>query len=72
MADVDLAPVEMDSGDEAVFVSTNVEHQEVSDFVSRGEGGTQGLKARKVVPLHDSEPSGKSTFAVRVPLPKLA
>lgn len=72
MAYIDLAPVEMDSGDESVFISANVEHHEVSDFVRRGEGGTQGLKARKVVPLHDFKPSGKSTFAVGVLLPKLA
>ena len=72
MADVDLAPIEMDDGDEAIFVPTNVEHNEVSDFVRREEGGTQGLKARKIVPLHDFEPSSKGTFAVGVLLPKLA
>jgi hypothetical protein len=72
MADVDLAPIEMDGGDEPIFVPANVEHHEVSDFVRRGEGGTQGLKARKVVPLHDFEPSSKGTFAVGVLFPKLA
>lgn len=72
MADIDFTPVEMDSGYESVFVSANVEHQEVPDFVRRGEGSTQGLKAGKVVTLHDFEPSSKSTFAVGVLLPKLA
>ena len=72
VANVDLAPVEMDGSDESVFVPANVEHDEVSDFVRRGKGSTQGLKARKVVPLHDFEPSGKGTFAVGVLFPKLA
>ena len=72
VADVDLAPVEMDRGNESVFVPANVEHDEVADFVRRGEGGTQGLKARKVMSLHDFEPSSKGTFAVGVLFPKLA
>jgi hypothetical protein len=36
------------------------------------EGGTQGLKACKIMPLHDFEPAGKDTFAVWVLFPKLA
>ena len=72
VADVDLAPVEMDGGDQPVFVPTNVEHDEVSDSVRRGEGSPQGFKTRKVVPLHDFEPSDKGTFTVRVLFPKLA
>ena len=72
MADVDLAPVKMDGGDQPVFVPANIEHDEVADFVRCWEGGPQGLKTRKVVPLHDFEPPGKSTFAVGVLLPKLA
>ena len=59
MADVDLTPVEMDGGDQSVFVSANVEHDKVSDFVRCGEGRPQGFKARKVVLLHDFEPSDK-------------
>jgi hypothetical protein len=72
VADVDLATVEMDGGDQPVFVPADVEHNEVSDFVRRGEGSPQGFKARKVVPLHDFEPSEKGTFTVRVLFPKLA
>ncbi len=71
MADVDLAPVEMDGRNQSVFVPANVKHDEVSNFVRRWEGGSQGLKARKVVPLHDFEPSGKGAFAVGVLRPKL-
>jgi hypothetical protein len=72
VADVDLAPVEMDGGDQPVFVPANVEHDEVSDVIRRGEGSSQGFKARKVVPLHDFEPSDKGTFTVWVLFPKLA
>jgi hypothetical protein len=72
VADIDLASVKMDGGDESVFVPTNVKHNEVADFVRRWEGGTQGLKARKVVPLHDFEPSDEGTFAVGVLFPKSA
>jgi hypothetical protein len=72
VADVDLAPVEMDGGDQPVFVPANVEYDEVSDFVRRGEGRSQGFKARKIVPLHDFEPSDQGTFTVRVLCPKLA
>jgi hypothetical protein len=58
--------------DESIFVPANVEHNEIPDFIRRGKGGTQGLKAREVVPLHDLEPSGKGIFAIRVLYPKLA
>jgi hypothetical protein len=56
-------------GDESIFVSANVEDDEVSDFVRRREGGPQGLK---VMPLHDFEPPDQRTFAVEVLFPKLA
>jgi hypothetical protein len=72
VADIDFAPVEMDGGDESVFVSANVEHDAISNFIRRREGGTQGLKAREVVPPHDFEPSGKGMFAVGVLCPKLS
>jgi hypothetical protein len=72
VADIDFAPVEMDGANESVFVPANVKHNEISDFIRRGEGGTHGLKAREVVPLHDFEPSGKGIFAVGVLCPKLA
>jgi hypothetical protein len=72
MADIDFAPVEMAGGDESVFVPAHIEHHEIADFIRRGEGGTQGLKAREVVPLHDFEPSGQGVFAVRVLCPTLA
>ena len=72
VADVNLAPVEMDGGNESVFVPANVEHDKVSDFVRRGESSPQGFKACKVVLLHDFEPSDKGTFTVRVLFPELA
>jgi hypothetical protein len=72
VADVDLAPIEMDGGDQSVFVPANVAHDEISDFVRRREGSPQGFKARKVMLLHDFEPSNKGTFTVRVLFPKLA
>jgi hypothetical protein len=72
VADINLVAVEMDGGDESVFVPANVEHDEVADFVRRGERGSQGLKTRKVVSLHDFEASGKSTFTIGGLFPKLA
>jgi hypothetical protein len=72
VADVDFAPVEMDGSDESIFVPTNVEHNEVANFIRCGEGGTQGLKAHEVVPLHDLEPANKGIFAIGVLCPKLA
>jgi hypothetical protein len=71
MADVDFASVEMDGSNQSVFVPANVKHDEIANFVRRWEGGSQGLKARKVVPLHNFEPAGKGTFTVGVLLPKL-
>jgi hypothetical protein len=70
--DVNLTTIEMDGGDKSVFVPANVEHNEITDFVHRRKGGTQGFKARKVMPLHDFEPANKGTFAVWVLFPKLA
>jgi len=72
VADVDLAPVEMDGSDESVFVPPNIEDDEVADFVRRGKGNPQGFKTRNVVPLHDFKPSEQGAFTVRMPLPKLA
>jgi hypothetical protein len=72
IADIDLAPVEMDGSDQPVFVPANIEHDEVANFVRRWESGSHSLKGREVMPLHDFEPPGKSTFAVGVLLPKLA
>jgi hypothetical protein len=72
VADVDFAAVEMDGSDESVFVAADVEYNEVADFVCRRKGGTQGLKVREVMPLHDFEPPGKGTFTVWVLFPKLA
>jgi hypothetical protein len=72
VADVDLAAVEMDGGDQPVFVPANIEHNEVADFVRRVEGRSQGFKARKVMPLHDFEPSDKGTFTFGMLFPKLA
>ena len=72
VAEIDLAAVEMDSGDESVFVPANIEHDKLADFVRRWEGGPHGLKTRKVVPLPDFEPSSKGTFTIGVPFPKLA
>jgi hypothetical protein len=69
--DVDFAPVEMEGRNQAVFVPTNVKHDDVSHFVRRWEGGSQGLETCKVVPLHDFVPPGKGTFAVGVLRPKL-
>jgi hypothetical protein len=57
VADVDLASVKMDSRDQSVFVPTNVQHDKVSNLVRCWESTSQGLKTRKVVPLHDFEPS---------------
>jgi hypothetical protein len=71
VADVNLAPVAMDGGNKSVFVPANVEHEKVADFVRRGKRSTQGLKVRKVVLLHDFEPSDQGTFAVGVLFPKL-
>jgi hypothetical protein len=71
VADVDSASVDMHGSDASVFVPANVEHDEVSDFVRRRKSRSQGLEARKVVLLHDFEPSGKGIFAVGVLFPKL-
>lgn len=72
MADVDLAPIEMDGSEQPVFVPPNVEHDQISDFIRCGKGSPQGFKTRKVMPLHDFKPSEKGTFTVRMPFPKLA
>ena len=70
--DIDSLSIKVHYDYQAEFVPANVEHNEISDFVRRGEGGTQGLKARTVMSLHDFEPSSKGTFAVGVLFPKLA
>src|SRR5207302_10478937 len=72
VADINLMAVEMDNGDEPVFVSANVEHNEVADFVRRWEGGPHCLKARKIMLLHNFEPPHQRIFAVGVLFPKLA
>ena len=72
MANVNLLAVEMDRGNESIFVPANVEHDEVADFVCGWEGSAQGLKGRKVLPLHNGEPPSQRTFAIWMLCPKLA
>jgi hypothetical protein len=71
VADVDLAPVEMDGGDQPVFVPANVKHDEVPTLSAVGK------VARKVSTLVKScccmiLNHVKGNFTVRVLFPKLA
>ena len=71
MANIDFTPVKMDGGNEPVFVPAYVEHNKISDFISRWKCGAQRFKAREVMTPHNGEPPGKRAFAVVVLGPKL-
>jgi hypothetical protein len=70
VTNVHLAAIEMDGRDEAIFVASNVEYDDVFHSVSGWEGGTQGIKTVEITPLHDFEPVREGAFAVGVLLPK--
>ena len=70
VTDVHLATIEMDGRDEAIFVASDIEYDQVPHLVGGWEGRTQGIKTAETTPVHDLEPARKSAFAVGVPLPK--
>jgi hypothetical protein len=72
VANVYLAAIEVDGGDEAIFVAPNVKHDKRSDFIGRWKSGTQGVKIAEFGLAHDFEPAGQGAFAVGMLFPKAA
>jgi len=70
LPDIDLATIEVNRGNETIFVASDVEDNELSYFVRRGKGRPEAVKVVKLTAVHDLEPSGQGIFAVRVLLPK--
>lgn len=71
MADVDLAAIEMNRGNKPVLIAANVEHYQISDFISRGKRALQFAETGKIITLHDLEPTRKPTLAIRIAFPEL-
>ena len=71
VADVNLTPIEMDGGDQSVFVPANVEHSLKPDLSAMGKVACKVLQTVKSC-LHDFEPSNQGLFTVWVLFPKLA
>ena len=57
MPDIDLASVVVDRNNQPVFVSTNVEHDEVAHQVRRRKRRTESLDIGEVLSAHDGEPT---------------
>ena len=72
MANIDLPPVEMDRRNQPIFVTPDVEHHPLADFIGGGEGRAECTKILKIGMLHNLEPSRQRRFAIRVLFPKLA
>ena len=58
VANVYLAAIEVDRGDEAIFIASNVKHDKLSDFVGRWKSGAQGVETAEFALAHDFEPAG--------------
>src|SRR5579872_4052301 len=71
VADVDLLAIEVDRGNESIFVSADVEHDEIADLVCTWKCRSQSGKSWKVILLHNFEPARQRIFAVWMHRPKL-
>src|SRR5579859_293886 len=71
VADVDLLAIEVDRGNESIFVSADVEHDEIADPVCTWKCRSQSGKSWKVILLHNFEPARQRIFAVWMHRPKL-
>jgi len=72
VANVYFAALEVDRSNEAIFVASDVKHDQLSDFIGRRESGMQGVEAAEFALAHDFEPAGQGALAVRIVLPKAA
>jgi hypothetical protein len=70
VADVHLAAIEMDRGNEPILVTVDIEHDQIPHFVRRWERMAQFIEAGEVRVLHDPEPPGKRSLTIRMPFPK--
>ena len=70
MADIYLAAIEMDRGNKAIFVTPNIKHDKLCNFVCRWKCGTQGTETIEFALAHDFEPARQSTLTVRILLPE--
>ena len=72
MANIDLPPVEMYRRNQPIFVTPDVEHHPLADFIGGWEGCAEFTKILKIGMLHNLEPSRQCLFAIWVLFPKLA
>jgi len=71
MTNVHFAAVEMDGGNQSVFVTTNIENNPLVNFVRRWKSHAQFCKTLKLALLNDLKPSQKGCLAVWVFFPEL-
>jgi hypothetical protein len=64
VANVDLAAIEVDWGNEVTSVAANVKHDKLPDSVCRWKSGMQGIEATELALAHDFEPTRQGTLAV--------
>jgi len=71
MTDIDFAAVEMDGGNEPVFVAADIEDNPVIHFIGGRENLSQFGKTAEFGLLHNLEPTPQCHLAVGMFLPKL-
>lgn len=71
MANVNLAPVVMDSGDEPSLVTADIENGELADLIRMGKHSAHLLDIGKARRLHLLEPLDKACRTVGVQLGEL-
>lgn len=64
MPNIDLLPIEMNGRNQAVFVPTNIEDDQIADHIRAGKHLMEIVKTGKVIGLHDPEPRIERGLAV--------
>ena len=71
MANIDLTPVEMNRGYQAIFVPTDVEYNQIVNIICDRKGRSEFGKFLKICCPHDFEPPDQPSLTVRVFFPEI-
>lgn len=71
IANIDLAAIEMNRGNEMIFVTPDIEHHPLLNQIRAGKRGAQFVKGRKLGVRHRLVPTHQRRFAVGMARPKL-
>src|SRR5690348_13816933 len=71
VANIDLVPIIVNGGDEAIFIAADVKNGEHANLISTGKSGTQVVEVREDFFGHRTIPSAEWVLSIWVFRPKL-